>query len=80
MERRNTPAGEPCRDWKDTLVDVLMPTAIGMAGVVIGICLCKLCPPFWHWLNSGWMESPWIPRALLAVGGLCISAALCMED
>lgn len=80
MERRNNPAGEPCRDWKETLKDVMLLIALVLFGVLIGICLCKLCPPFWHWLNSGWMETPWIPKALLAVAGLCISVALCMED
>ena len=80
MEKRNNPAGEPCRDWKDTLADVLMLFVILLAGVVIGIGLCKFCPEFWHWLNGGWMETPWIPKALLAVAGLCISVALCMED
>lgn len=66
------------RDWKDTLVDVLMLFVILFAGVVIGIGLCKFCPPFWHWLNSGWMESPWIPRATFTVGAVCITAARCM--
>lgn len=53
MERRNNPAGEPCRDWKDTLADVLMLLAIGLAGVVVGIGLCKFCPGFWYFVNWG---------------------------
>lgn len=53
MERRNNPAGEPCRDWKDTLADVLMLLAIGLAGVVVGIGLCKFCPEFWYFVNWG---------------------------
>lgn len=44
MEKRNNPAGEPCRDWKDTLADVLMLLAIG---------LCKFCPEFWWFVNWG---------------------------
>lgn len=53
MERRNNPAGEPCRDWKDTLAYMLMLLAIGLVGVVIGIGLCKLCPEFWYFVNWG---------------------------
>lgn len=53
MERRNNPAGEPCRDWKDTLADVLMLLAIGLAGVVVGIGLCKFYPEFWYFVNWG---------------------------
>lgn len=53
MERRNNPAGEPCRDWKDILADVLMLLAIGLAGVVVGIGLCKFCPEFWYFVNWG---------------------------
>ncbi len=60
--------------------NVLFYVVLVLGGMIAGIALCKLCPPFWNWLNSGWMESPWIPKALLAVGGLCISVALCMED
>ena len=53
MERRNTPAGEPCRDWKDTLADVLMLLAILLFGVAVGIGLCKFCPEFWYFVNWG---------------------------
>ena len=53
MERRNNPAGEPCRDWKETLADVLMLFTILLAGVVIGIGLCKFCPEFWWFINWG---------------------------
>lgn len=78
MEKHNIPAGEPCRDWRDTLADVLMLFTILLAGVVIGIGLCKFCPELWHWLNSGWMETPWIPRATFTVGAVCITVARCM--
>lgn len=77
---KRIPAAEPCRDWKDTLVDVLLMIAILIVGIVIGIGICKCCPPFWSWLNSGWMEAPWIPKALIAAGGLCISVALCIGE
>ena len=53
MERRDNPAGKPCRDWKDTLADVLMLFTILLAGVVIGIALCKFCPEFWWFVNWG---------------------------
>ena len=53
MEKRNTPAGEPCRDWKDTLADVLMLLTILLFGVVIGIGLCKFWPEFWWFVNWG---------------------------
>ena len=41
------------RDWKDTIADVLMLLAIGLAGVVVGIGLCKFCPEFWWFINWG---------------------------
>ena len=54
MERRNNPAGEPCRDWKDTLADVLMISVnLILAGVVAGIALCKFWPGFWWFVNWG---------------------------
>lgn len=53
MERRNNPAAEPCRDWKDTLADVLLMFAILMTGMAIGIGLCKFWPEFWWFVNWG---------------------------
>ena len=53
MKRRDNPAELACRDWKDTLADVLMLFAILLAGVVAGIGLCKFCPEFWYFVNWG---------------------------
>ena len=58
MDRRNNPAvtgktQQPCRDWKDTLADVLLLFVILFEGVVIGIGLCKFCPEFWYFVNWG---------------------------
>jgi hypothetical protein len=53
MDRCNNPAGEPCRDWKETLADVLMLFTILLAGVVAGIALRKFCPEFWWFVNWG---------------------------
>ena len=41
------------RDWKDTLADVLMLLAIGLASVVVGIGLCKFCTELWYFVNWG---------------------------
>lgn len=53
MKKRYNPAAKPCRDWKDTLADVLMLFTILLAGVVVGIGLCKFCPEFWWFINWG---------------------------
>lgn len=53
MEKRNNPAGEPCRDWKDTLGDVLWLFVLVLLGVTIGIALCKFCPGVWAFVNWG---------------------------
>ena len=81
MERRDHDAeAERSRNRKDRFVDMMVAVNLILAGAAAGIALCKLCPPFWHWLNSGWMESPWIPKAMVAAGGLCISVALCIGE
>lgn len=46
MEKRNTPAGFACRDWKDTLLDVLLAASLVIIGAAVGIGLCKFCPGF----------------------------------
>ena len=53
MEKRNTPAGEPCRDWKDTLLDVLLAASLVIIGAAVGIGLCKFWPEFWWFVNWG---------------------------
>ena len=53
MERRNNPAGEPCRDWKDILTDVLYALSLVFMGAVIGVALCKCWPGFWWFVNWG---------------------------
>ena len=58
--------------------NVLFYVVLVLGGMLAGIALCKFCPPFWHWLNSGWMETPWIPKAMFTVGAVCITAARCM--
>lgn len=78
MKKRYNPAAKPCRDWKYILTDVLYALSLVFMGAVIGVVLCKCWPGFWNWLNSGWMESPWIPKAMFTVGAVCITAARCM--
>ena len=68
----------PHRDRVVTFWNVLFYVVLVLGGMLAGIALCKLCPPFWNWLNNGWMESPWIPRAMFTVGAVCITAARCM--
>ena len=53
MEKRNTPADELCRDWKDTLADVLLAASLVIIGAAVGIGLCKFCPEFWYFVNWG---------------------------
>ena len=53
MERRNNPAGEPCRDWKDTLIDIMYAVNLLLAGAAAGIALCKFWPEFWWFVNWG---------------------------
>lgn len=50
---KRIPAAEPCRDWKDTLVDVLLMITLVIFGVAIGIGLCKFWPEFWYFVNWG---------------------------
>jgi len=51
MEKRNTPAGESCRDWKGIVIDVLYALSLVVMGAVIGVAMCKCWPEFWGWLN-----------------------------
>ena len=51
MEKRNTPAGESCRDWKGIVIDVLYALSLVFMGAVIGVAMCKCWPEFWGWLN-----------------------------
>lgn len=53
MEKRNTPAGETCREWKYILIDVLYALSLVVMGVAIGIALCKFWPAFWYFVNWG---------------------------
>ena len=43
------------RDWKDTLLDVLLAATLVIIGAAAGIALCKFCPEFWYWINWGWL-------------------------
>ena len=53
MERRNNPAGEPCRDRKGIVIDVLYALSLVVMGAVIGIGMCKFWPEFWWFVNWG---------------------------
>ena len=53
MEKRNNPAAEHCRDWKETLKDVMLLITMVIFGVAIDIGLCKFWPEFWWFVNWG---------------------------
>ena len=44
---------EDKRTWKDICIDILYAVNLILAGVVIGIGLCKFCPEFWWFINWG---------------------------
>ena len=67
------------RDIQDSPVwDTLLRIVLAFGGMCAGIALCKLCPPFWYWLNSA--QATGIPIGMAAMGLLCIVAGLCVRD
>lgn len=53
METSFQKNGAPCRDWKETFIDVMLLVALVLFGIAIGIGMCKFWPEFWWFVNWG---------------------------